>query len=165
MLSDQAYEDVLEARARLSVAEERYELALDRLNGFFIGEESLTLQSFAAVVMQAEAGVAQAEANVALAEAAVTQAEAVVNEAQAALNVFDAQIAKLTVHASVSGVLMVRNVEPGEILTPGMAALTIARLDDLTITVYIPEDQYGNIHLGDNVKVTADSFPGQTFSA
>jgi multidrug resistance efflux pump len=43
--------------------------------------------------------------------------------------------------------------------------LTLGLLDDLTITVYIPEDRYGEISLGQAADVTVDSFPGETFSA
>jgi multidrug resistance efflux pump len=43
--------------------------------------------------------------------------------------------------------------------------MTIAVLDKLTITVYIPEDKYGQIKLGDRAKLSVDSFPDETFEA
>jgi HlyD family secretion protein len=43
--------------------------------------------------------------------------------------------------------------------------MTLGRLEDLTITVYVPEDQYGQIHLGQNASVQVDSYPGASFSA
>ena len=76
-----------------------------------------------------------------------------------------AQIAKLTVYAPADGTLLTRNVEPGEFVQPGATALTLADLSDLTITVYVPEDRYGQINLGQQAKVTVDSFPGVTFQA
>jgi HlyD family secretion protein len=45
-----------------------------------------------------------------------------------------------------------------------MTALTIGELDKLKVTVYIPEDRYGQIHLGDQAQLAIDSFPGQTFT-
>ncbi len=36
-------------------------------------------------------------------------------------------------------------------------------LADLTLTVYLPENQYGQVHLGDQARVTVDSFAGQTY--
>jgi multidrug resistance efflux pump len=65
----------------------------------------------------------------------------------------------------MDGVVLARNVDPGEFVQPGGAAMTMADLNDLTITVYVSEDRYGEIHLGQNVQVTVDSFPGETFSA
>ncbi len=44
-------------------------------------------------------------------------------------------------------------------------ALTLANLSNLTLTVYIPEDRYGEVTLGQTVRVTVDSFPGETFRA
>jgi HlyD family secretion protein len=38
-------------------------------------------------------------------------------------------------------------------------------LNDITITVYVPEDRYGQISLGQQADVTVDSFPGETFTA
>jgi membrane fusion protein YbhG len=35
----------------------------------------------------------------------------------------------------------------------------------MTITVYIPEDRYGAINLGETAQVKVDSFPGEAFTA
>ncbi|MBU0511074.1 MAG: efflux RND transporter periplasmic adaptor subunit [Chloroflexi bacterium] len=193
MLSDQASSEVLEARARLAAAKERHEIAIDKFNALLTGEESLALQSaeaaqgqaetyveqaeanialaeantaqVAANVSQAEASIAQVEANIVQAQTGVLQAEKAIAQAQAALDLVDIQMEKLTVCASVSGVVMTRNVEPGEIVQPGLAAMTLGQLDKLTITVYIPEDKYGQIKLGDSAQLSADSFPDETFEA
>ena len=68
-------------------------------------------------------------------------------------------------HTAVAGVIMTRTAEPGELIQPGMTALTIGQLDGLTVTVYIPENRYGQINLGDKATVTVDSFTGETFTA
>ena len=65
----------------------------------------------------------------------------------------------------MDGVILVRNVEPGEFVQPGSTALSMADLNNLTITVYVPEDRYGQISVGQQAEVTVDSFPGTTFSA
>jgi multidrug resistance efflux pump len=114
---------------------------------------------------QAKAAVEQAETGVDEAQTRLEQAEKAVVHAQATLEQIDIQMKKLTVQAAASGVVLIRNIEPGEVLQPGVAAVTIGQLDDLTITVYIPEDRYGRISLGDHVKVTTDSFPGESFDA
>jgi HlyD family secretion protein len=41
--------------------------------------------------------------------------------------------------------------------------MTLGLLDDLTLTVYVPEDRYGEISLGENAQVSVDSFPGEIF--
>jgi HlyD family secretion protein len=158
MLSDTAASDVLEARARLAVAQERYETALDRWNQLQTGDDSLKVQA-------AQAAVQQAQANISQIEARIIQAEKAIAQAQAELELLDVQMEKLIIRAAVTGVVLNRNIEPGEIVKPGGTALTLGLLDDLSITVYVPEDRYGQISLGDVVAVTVDSFPGETFSA
>jgi HlyD family secretion protein len=56
-------------------------------------------------------------------------------------------------------------VQSGEVVNPGSIVLTLGRLADLTITVYIPEDRYGEISLGQAVDVKIDSFPNVIFIA
>jgi HlyD family secretion protein len=81
------------------------------------------------------------------------------------LDSINVQLGKTTIYAPMDGVLLVRNVEVGEFLQPGAVAFSMANLDGLTITVYVPEDQYGNLSLGQKATVTVDSFPGETFNA
>jgi multidrug resistance efflux pump len=68
------------------------------------------------------------------------------------------------IYAPIDGVVLDRAGEPGEIVSPGTTLVTISNLDELTLTVYVPEDRYGKIILGQNCQVTADSFPGQSFA-
>jgi HlyD family secretion protein len=63
------------------------------------------------------------------------------------------------------GVVLARNVEPEEVVLAGATAFTVGRLDKLTITVYIPENHYGEVKLGDKASVSVDSFPTQVFFA
>ncbi|MBE9474627.1 MAG: efflux RND transporter periplasmic adaptor subunit [Chloroflexi bacterium] len=165
ILSDQSASDVLEARARLTVARERYNTALDQFNALLTGEHSKALRASEAVVFQAESAVGQAHANINQAESGIAQGERMVDQAQAALNLIDLQIEKLKVPSAVAGIVMTRNIEPGEIIQPGMAAFTIGQLDQLTVKVYVPENLYGQISLGDQSSVSVDSFPGQVFNA
>jgi HlyD family secretion protein len=88
-----------------------------------------------------------------------------VQAAQDNLNMLNDQVGKMTVTAPVDGLVMVRSVDPGDIVNPASELLSLARLNDLTITVYIPEDSYGKIKLGQTATVTMDAFPGQTFTA
>ncbi len=150
-LEAEAADDVLQARSRLAVARARLDAARDRLAQLQVGEHALTVEA-------ARLGVEQAEA-------ALGQAQAALAQARAEMAALQVQIDRLTVHAPVSGVVMTRSIEPGEVMMAGAAALTIGRLDELTITVYIPEDRYGQVRLGDSAEVSVDSFPGEVFHA
>ena len=68
------------------------------------------------------------------------------------------------VRTPIDGVVLTRVVEPGEICTPGGTLFTVADLSSVTLTVYVPEDRYGQINLGQTIPVSVDSFPGRVFS-
>jgi multidrug efflux pump subunit AcrA (membrane-fusion protein) len=63
----------------------------------------------------------------------------------------------------IDGVVLQRLVEPDEIVAPGTTMLVVAPLDALSLKIYVPEDRYGQISLGQTYPVTVDSFPGETF--
>ena len=88
-----------------------------------------------------------------------------VPQAQAALDIFALQIDKLTVAAPSSGVVLSSIVELGELVQPGVSLMIIGKLDSLTITIYLPEDVYGKVNLGDQAEVRVDAFPGERFEA
>jgi multidrug resistance efflux pump len=114
---------------------------------------------------QAEAAVESAVVGLSQAQAQLEQAQTAISQAQAELDLIEAQIEKTNIYASQSGVVLSKNVQPGEVVQPGAPVMTIGQLDDLTITVYVPEDRYGQINLGDQAEVTVDSFPGEVFPA
>ena len=151
LLTTQAANDVLQVRADVSVAQEQYYAALDHLRKLQAGDQSPSVTAAQRVVDQAQA--------------AYDQSQKAVAQMQANVDLLDAQLAKLTIDAPIDGVILSRNVEPGEYVVPGATALTTADLSNLTITVYIPEDRYGEVKLGQQAEVTADSFPGVTFTA
>lgn len=146
-----AAQTVLTARANLTVAEERYQAAQDRLLSYQIGPYSPRLTAAQATVRQAEA--------------AAEQARLAVAQAEANLALVDAQIAKLIVVAPADGVILSRLIQPGEVLAAGATAFKLGRLDELFLTVYVPEDRYGRLILGQTATVTVDSFPDDRFTA
>jgi RND family efflux transporter MFP subunit len=143
LLTTQAAENVLEGRARVRVAQERYDRALDYYNSLMSGEQSLQVKA---------------------ADAAVKQAEAALTQAEAALALIDVQLKKTIVTSPMDGTVLSRNLEVGETLAPTAVVLTIGQLEEVNLTVYIPETEYGKIKLGEEVSITVDSFPGKTFS-
>jgi len=148
-INEQA-EEVLEARARLAAAEARHDLAQARYDSLLTGEFSLTVRAARAALEQAQAAAAQAQAGVALAEAEYA--------------LLELQLGKLVVSAPSAGLVLTRSIEPGEVLQPGASAITLSLVDDLRITVFIPEDRYGEVSLGASVEITVDSFPDEVFS-
>lgn len=144
LLGTKADEDIQYARGQVLVYQQRYDAAYKRLLSLQTGAESPAVVAAMNALDQAKAALVQAESNLAL---------------------IDAQMAKLTIYAPIDGVVLARNVEPGEFVQPGATVFSTADLGSITITVYVPEDRYGEISLGQLAEVTVDSFPGVIFTA
>lgn len=151
LLNSEAADAVLQARADLSVARERYYSALDYVRRLRTGDQATSVTAAQIVVDQAQA--------------AVEQARKGVEQAKANLDLIDTQLAKRTVTAPMDGIVLVRSINVGEVIQAGMPALTIGELDTLKVTVYIPETQYGQLRLGQAATLHVDSFPGDSFPA
>jgi HlyD family secretion protein len=151
LFADETAGEVLAARAGLALAQARYDAARDRLSRLESGDYALQVRAADIARRQAQAGVAQAEASVA--------------QAASELAALEVQLARLVVRAPTTGVVLTHDLQAGEVIVAGGAVMTLGRLDDLTLTVYAPEDRYGQIRLGDRAVVTVDSFPGVEFTA
>jgi multidrug resistance efflux pump len=118
----------------------------------------------------AEANVGVARAQLEAIEAGATQeeisvAESQVEQAEAALATLQVQLGKMTLLAPRTGVVLERMVNVGEIAPPNFSLLTIVDLDEVTLTVYVPENQIGLVKVGQEVRVKVDSYPERTFDA
>ncbi len=94
----------------------------------------------------------------------IAVAEDQVKQAQAALLVLQTQLAKMTLTSPVNGIVSRRALHVGEIAAPNATVLTVTNLDTVTLTIYVPETQIGQIKIGETIPVTVDSFPGKTFT-
>ena len=144
LLDTDAADDIEYARGQVLVAQQRYDAAYARLLTLQTGDQSPAVISAAQTLNQAKITVEQAEAS---------------------LSLIEAQMSKLNIVAPIDGVILTRNVEPGEFIQTGGTALTMADLNQITITVYVPENLYGQINLGQTATVRVDSFPDETFNA
>lgn len=84
-----------------------------------------------------------------LAETQVAQAEARLASAEKA-------VADCTVTSSVSGVCTTRVREDGEFVPVGAPLVTISRLDEVWLSVYVPETSLGGVKLGQAARVKID---------
>ncbi len=169
------------ARSNLAAARTHRDSILRNLNWYIGSPTEIDQAILDAEVALAEAQHADAEREwqrlkdgpdreaLALAEARLANAQAQLAAAQALgeaeLEALDLEMEKFIVRAPTYGVVLMRAVEPGEVLQPGAAAMSLGQMDKPTVTVYIPEDRYGQIDLGGSAQVTADSFPGEAFEA
>lgn len=148
-LTTEGAADVLEARAKLQVAQQYLDLIQIKVLRYKTGDHSSELKI-------AEIGLNQAQAQVVLLEKAIAIAEA-------NLALIDAQIAKLTIKSPISAIVQTRNVEIGEVVNPGTVVFSLTDLKNLTLKVYVTEDRYGEVFLNQKVEIRVDSFPDKVF--
>lgn len=75
----------------------------------------------------------------------------------------EARRREVTIIAPLTGIVLSRNYQAGEIVPAGGAVLTLADLSVLELAVYVRESKIGYLHPGDPVDVSVDSFPGEKF--
>ncbi len=166
-------EQVKGAEAAVAIAEE--ELAGARANLENLIEMRDTPIALDAVVNQARAQYEDAMAAVVVAQASLDAllakptaeelavAQAQVSQAEAAVGILEVQLEKMTLHSPLSGMVTNRSIYVGETASPGATLMTIANLNEVELTVYIPENRFGRIQLGQPVSVEVDSYPGKAY--
>jgi HlyD family secretion protein len=95
--------------------------------------------------------VAQAQAQLALAAAAVTAAQA--------------RLAQTVITAPADAKVLTRGVEPGQIVQPGRALLSLALAGPLQLVAQVDERFLEQLQIGQTASVLADAFPTQRFTA
>jgi HlyD family secretion protein len=87
-----------------------------------------------------------------------------VARAEAAVRTQEAALALMTARAPFDAVVTVRHREPGESLSPGAPVVTLANMGDRWVRIYVPENRVGRVRLGRAATLSADSFPGKTYT-
>lgn len=95
----------------------------------------------------------------------VAQAQAQLALASAATQAARARLAQTELLAPTDGRVLVRAVEPGQIVQPGRALLTLALSGPLQLVAPVDERYLQQLHPGQAAGVRADAFPEQRFAA
>ena len=98
------------------------------------------------------------------AEQEVEAARAQVASAKAALSVAEIQLARTELHAPFAGIVLSRNVEPGEVVSPSQEVFSMADLSRVDLKVFVGETEIGKIKPDQPVDVKTDTFPDKTYT-
>ena len=163
---ESAREALRAATERLADAQRDFDRAQRLLQGGAVAQEvfdkaKLALEVATAQRNQAAQALQTAERGpraerVEAQRAAVAQAEAAVRQAEAALS-------HAVIKAPFSGIVAVRDREPGETVAGGAPVLTIVDLSDRWIRIYIPETRIGAVQVGQPATITADTYPDKSY--
>ncbi len=142
------------ARVQQLVAQGFYSAAqLDEARRAVDVAQAQQLSAQAQVQANADAGtdVVQAQAQLALAQAATVAAQA--------------RLAQTTLVAPADARVLVRDVEPGQIVQPGKALLSLALAGPTQLVAQVDERFLDQLLPGQKASVVADAFAGQRFAA
>ncbi|MBI2934056.1 MAG: efflux RND transporter periplasmic adaptor subunit [Chloroflexi bacterium] len=109
---------------------------------------------------------AQAALDASLAGATKEQlalAEAQVTQAESALATLQARREDMTITSPVSGMVARKIAQKGEIVLPGASILKVVDLRTVTLKVFVPESDIGQLKLGSAAYVSVDSYPERRF--
>ena len=110
-----------------------------------------------------------AEAALERARAGESSARAQVSQAQATLESDETNLTKAAIRSPINGIVLVRNVEPGQTVAASLQAPVLFTLaEDLTkmeLHVDIDEADVGEVKDGQDAVFTVDAYPNRTFTA
>jgi len=86
-----------------------------------------------------------------------------VQQADQNLKMSRIRLAYTVLRAPFNGVVLVRQAELGEVVSPGTPIVTLADLDHLWVRVYVPETDLGKVHWGQAVEVRTDTYPDKIY--
>jgi HlyD family secretion protein len=93
----------------------------------------------------------------------VNAAQELVRSARSALNLAEIQLSYAELKSPFDGLVTSRNVEPGEVVSPGREVLSIADLARVDLKIFVGETEIGEVKHGQTVDVKTDTFPNKIY--
>ena len=94
---------------------------------------------------KASEGLAVSVADVSRAEAGITEGQTELVSAEKTLQYHEARLQDTKIHAPFDGLIVKRNREPGDVVVPGSAMLTLISTDDLWIRAWVDETEMARL--------------------
>ena len=91
-------------------------------------------------------------------------AAARVEQARQTLKLTQTRLAYAQAASPIDGVVLSKNIEAGEYVSPGTPVVTVGVLDQLWLKAYIAENDLGRVKLGQKVAVTTDTYPNKIYN-
>jgi HlyD family secretion protein len=91
----------------------------------------------------------------------IEQARARAEQARQALAVAETRLSYTTLSSPLTGLVLSKNIEPGEYVAAGTPTVTVGDLEHPWLRAYINETDLGRVKVGQRVRVTTDTFSGK----
>lgn len=155
---------VAQADSVLRAAQSEGRRTQDLVAQGFLSPSRLDEAQRAVAVAQAQLDAARAQ-RAANAGTDAAQAQAQLSLARAATQAAQARLAQATLRAPAAARVLTRTVEPGQIVQPGRALLTLALTGPLQLVATVDERYLQQLQPGQPANVRADAYPDQRFAA
>jgi HlyD family secretion protein len=93
----------------------------------------------------------------------IDDARAQVEQARASLKLTETQLSYTTLYSPISGVVLVKSGEIGEVVNPGTSIVTLADIENVWLKAYIPETDLSKVKWGQEAIVTTDLRPRKEY--
>lgn len=165
---DKAQKEVSRAESNLAYARKDHDRVVEASKGGVA--TSTELDQAVNRLRNAEAELGSAEASLALLKAGsrkeeIARAKAEVTLAKAERQRLSALVEKYTLRAPHAGIVTVKYVNDGEIVSPGQVLLRIDSAKDLEVRAQVQEIQLSGVTIGGKARILADAYPDTPLEA
>lgn len=176
-----AAQEVDDAKAALTVQKSALDIAQGQLKSVTAQREAVAqqlvvvkakgeadIESAKTKLDQAKASLEYAKANTSQKSAyrqSISALKASVDAAQAQLASAKSQRSDTVLTCPLDGFVTGRYADPGAITSPTQPVLAVQFIKQVWVSIPVPEEVCGKIHISQPAKITFDSFPGRTFEA
>ena len=154
-------------RLRYDTALREYERGRETYDLAKEGSRAETIRTAEARLAEGQAVLKQARNNLLRIDAARKDVEAArsgIAAARAAADQVSIQLDYAQLKAPGPGVITSRSMEPGEVVTPGREVLTLSRLAEVDLKIFVGETEIGKVKPGQKAEVRVDTFPDKAFA-
>jgi HlyD family secretion protein len=170
---DKLYEKKIIAKQDKDKVDLRYEIAVkdyERAKEAYMlsrsGFRKETVEVARARFYEGLAALQQAKSNLLKIESAqqdIKVAKARMEANKAALSLARIELAHSFLIAPFSGIILSRNVEPGEVVTTGREVLSVSDIRRVDLKIFVDQTEIGHVKQGQKVKVKIDTFPDKNY--
>ena len=159
-------ESLVQAEANVRLARQQYQRNVDLKEKSFISQSALddSKRNIDIAESQLKSARLQVQSN-SVNGSDYQVAQTALAQAQAALEMARARLSQTVIPAPVDGVLIGREVEPGDVAQPGKELMVLAPNGETQIVVQIDEKNLSQLSIGQKALASADAYPRERFNA
>ena len=150
---------------RLKIDKTRTTVVFEQAERSHVRTQALVKQKAASSdeLDKASEALAVSVADVSRAEAGITEGQKELISAEKTLQYHRARLRDTNIHAPFDGLIVNRNHEPGDVVVPGSAMLTLISTDELWISAWVDETQMSRLTPDQTARVVFRSEPTSSY--